>query len=114
MLEAAGIPERISADKELPSAAKHFMALDKRLLDILCCPSSKQPLLPLQSTQRERINAAISKDGLPTGAGETTRDVIQDGLITRDGKTVYRIDDGIPVLLAEEALDVRSIDSLAR
>jgi len=90
------------------------MALDKRLLDILCCPLSKQPLFPLQSAQRERINAAISHDGLPTGSGETTRDPVDDGLITRDGRTVYRIDDGIPVLLAEEAVDVRSLDGLAR
>ena len=90
------------------------MALDKRLLDILCCPTSKQPLLPLQPAQRERINAAIGTDGLPMASGDTAREMLQDGLITRDGKTVYRIDDGIPVLLAEEAIDMQRLDGLSR
>lgn len=90
------------------------MALDKRLLDILCCPVSKQPLLPLQAAQRERINAEIIKSGLRSGSGELTHQPVEDGLITRDGKTVYRIDDGIPVLLAEEAVDVAGITGVAR
>ncbi|MCB1560715.1 MAG: hypothetical protein KDI75_06435 [Xanthomonadales bacterium] len=89
------------------------MALDKRLLDILCCPSSKQPLLPLTSAQRARLNAALEGEGLPNGTGDITRTPIADGLITRDGKTVYRIDDGIPVLLIDEGIDARSIDALA-
>ncbi|MEZ5463650.1 MAG: Trm112 family protein [Lysobacteraceae bacterium] len=87
--------------------------MDKRLLDILCCPDSRQPLLPLPAAQRERINAAIASDGLRNGAGETTREALQDGLVTRDGRTVYRIVDGIPVLLADEAIDIRSIDGHA-
>jgi uncharacterized protein YbaR (Trm112 family) len=29
---------------------------------------------------------------------------LREALITRDRKTVYRVDDGIPVLLVEEAI----------
>ena len=30
-----------------------------------------------------------------------------DRLVTEDGKTAYRFEDGIPVLLAEEAVEAR-------
>ena len=34
-------------------------------------------------------------------------------LASRDGKQVYRIDDGIPVLLVEESLQAAGLDGLA-
>ena len=40
-------------------------------------------------------------------------EALREALITRDGKRIYRIDDGIPVLLPEEGLEAASIDGLA-
>ena len=34
---------------------------------------------------------------------------LREALVTRDRKTVYRIDDGIPVLLAEEGIATAQI-----
>jgi uncharacterized protein YbaR (Trm112 family) len=31
------------------------------------------------------------------------------GLITRDGRIIYRIDDGVPVMLADQAIGVQQI-----
>ena len=37
-------------------------------------------------------------------------EALREALLTRDRKTVYRVDDGIPVLLAEEAIATAQIE----
>ncbi|WP_395771880.1 Trm112 family protein [Arenimonas sp.] len=86
--------------------------MDKKLLDILCCPASKQSLLLLSSDQLDRMNAAISAGTALQLDGQPVHTALKQALITRDGKLLYRIDDGIPVLLAEEAIATTSIDGL--
>ena len=88
------------------------MPIDKRLLDILCCPTTRQPLQSLTAGQLGRVNAAQAAGELRHADGSALPGPLSEGLITRDGKTVYRIDDGIPVLLAEQALNVSGIDGL--
>ncbi len=78
--------------------------MDRRLLDILCCPSTRQPLLPLQSRELEAINRMIKTGSLRRADGSTQAEPLAEGLVTRDRKLFYRIDDGIPVLLADEAI----------
>lgn len=87
--------------------------MDRTLLDLLACPSTHQPLHRLDAAQRERVNAAIGRGELKRGDGRPESVALADALATRDGRTVYRIDDGIPVLLVEEALDTTGIDGLA-
>ena len=38
---------------------------------------------------------------------------MREALVTRDRKRVYRVDDGIPVLLAEEAIDTDQLAGFA-
>ena len=78
--------------------------MDRRLLDILCCPSTRQPLAMLQSHEIEAINRAIATGSLRRADGSTQAEPLREGLLTRDRKLFYRIDDGIPVLLADESI----------
>ncbi|URL59444.1 hypothetical protein IM816_04870 [Luteibacter flocculans] len=78
--------------------------MDKRLLDILCCPVSKRPLRPLTSAERDQLNNAIRAGSLDTVAGEKVAEPIAEGLITTDGQVVYRVEDGIPVMLPEAGI----------
>jgi uncharacterized protein YbaR (Trm112 family) len=78
--------------------------MDKRLIDILCCPVSKRPLRPLTATERDNLNSAIRAGSLDTVAGEKVAEPITEGLITTDGKLVYRVEDGIPVMLPEAGI----------
>ncbi len=80
------------------------MALDPRFLDILCCPVSKRPLLTLGKARLGALNRAIAAGGVQTVSGEALHRALDAGLITDDGKVIYRIDDGIPVLLPEEGI----------
>jgi uncharacterized protein len=78
--------------------------MDKRLIDILCCPVSKRPLRPLTATERNQVNTAIKAGGIDTVAGEKVADTLAEGLITTDGQVIYRVEDGIPVMLPESGI----------
>ena len=78
--------------------------MDKRLLDILCDPVSKIALKPLSKAQLDALNQAIRGDAIKSVGGRSIAEELKAGLISVDNKVVYRIDDGIPVLLADEAI----------
>ena len=78
--------------------------MDKRLLDILCCPVSKTPVRLLGKNELDALNAAIDQGQVDTVAGAAVHQRLDEGLITIDRKVIYRIDDGIPVMLPEEGI----------
>ena len=78
--------------------------MDRKLLDILCCPSTRQPLALLDAQALEALNRAIAAGGVKRADDSVQAEALREALLTRDRKTVYRIDDGIPVLLAEDSL----------
>lgn len=78
--------------------------MDKRLLDILCCPVSKTPVRLLGKSELEAVNGAIAQGQVDTVAGVPVKAAIGEGLITVDRKVIYRIEDGIPVMLPEEGI----------
>lgn len=78
--------------------------MDRKLLDLLVCPVTRQPLSLLDSRGLQALNDAIQTGGVVRGDGSAQADAVREALVTRDRKTVYRVDDGIPVLLAEEAV----------
>ncbi len=88
--------------------------MDRKLLDILCCPTSKQPLALLNRTELDAINQAIAAGDVQRADGGRQAEPLREGLITHDRRTVYRIDDGIPVLLADEALATQQIADFPR
>ena len=88
--------------------------MDKRLLDILCDPLSKTPLKLLSKQQLDALNQAVRARELQTIGGRQVGAEIGAGLITVDGKVVYRIDDGIPVLLADEGIGTAQLQGFPR
>lgn len=86
--------------------------MDKRLLDILCCPVSKTPVRPLTSTELGAVNKAIDAGQALNVAGTTVQTRLSEGLITVDGKVIYRVEDGIPVMLPEEGIGTTQFNDL--
>ncbi len=79
-------------------------AIDRKLLDIICCPVSKVPLVPLTAKQMAALNKEISAGTALNVDAQVVSGVLNAGLLTTDGKIIYRIEDGIPVLLPEEGI----------
>ena len=86
------------------------MAVDKRLLDILCCPATKQPVALLSAAQLAAFNRGVESRVVRCADGATVDQPLAAGLLTRDGRTVYRIDDGIPVMLVDQGVATGQIE----
>jgi len=78
--------------------------MDRKLLDILACPATRQPLAMLEARGLDVLNQSIRAGGVRRVDDSPQSDPLRDALVTRDRKRVYRIDDGIPVLLVEEGI----------
>jgi uncharacterized protein YbaR (Trm112 family) len=84
--------------------------MDKRLLDILCDPVTKSPVRPLSAGELDALARAVTAGRVNTEGGTPLKSAPSAGLITRDGRTIYRIEDDIPVMLPDEAIAVSQID----
>ena len=78
--------------------------MDRKLLDILACPATRQPLAMLEARGLHGLNEAIAAGSIVRIDGSAQSEPLREALITRDRKRVYRIEDGIPVLLVEEGI----------
>ncbi len=78
--------------------------MDRKLLDILACPATRQPLGLLEPRGLDALNRAIAAGGVQRIDGTPQAHAVHAALVTRDRKLAYRIDDGIPVLLVEEGI----------
>jgi uncharacterized protein YbaR (Trm112 family) len=86
-------------------------SMDKRLLAILCCPVSHKGLIRANPDQLRRINAAIAAGGLANDSGVVLADALHEALVTDDGKRMYPVTDGIPVLLAGESVTLDQLEN---
>ena len=78
--------------------------LDPKLLEILCCPETKEDVSLADSELIEKINDAISRGTVKNRKGATLFERIDSGLVRKDGQYLYPIRDDIPVMLMDEAI----------
>ena len=88
--------------------------MDRKLLDLLVCPATRQPLAMLDAAGLEALNRAIATGGVRRNDDGVQADALREALVTRDRKTVYRIDDGIPVLLVEDGIATAQLEGFPR
>jgi len=79
--------------------------MDGRLLEILCCPITRRPLLPLGADVLVRVNKAIAGGGVRNHGGVELQEPLTEALVTSEGDLVYPLVDGIPVLLEEACIN---------
>lgn len=84
--------------------------MDKRLLSILCCPLTHKGLSLLRADQLKRVNAAIAGGKLQNREGEALSEPLKEALVTDDGKLLYPVRDGIPVLLEGECVSMEQLN----
>ena len=77
------------------------MPISEQLLEILRCPATKAPLRPLSEEEIAALNARIGGEEVTYQDGSAVDKPLEEGLITEDGATIYRIDENIPVMLIE-------------
>ncbi len=78
--------------------------MDKKLLSILCCPVTHKGLSLARAELLKSLNAAIDAGKLVNRDGEVIAGKLTEALVTDDGKTLYPVNEGIPVLLEGESV----------
>ncbi len=83
--------------------------MDKRLLTILRCPVTHKGLSLAKRDTLERVNQAIEKGGLVNRDGAALDASLKEALVTDDGKLLYPVNDGIPVLLEGQSVALEQL-----
>ena len=83
--------------------------MDKKLLTILCCPVTHKGLNLARADVLSAVNAAIDAGDLTNRDGQLLDQALTEALLTDDGKLLYPVQDGIPVLLEGEAIVMESV-----
>ena len=77
---------------------------DYKLLDILCCPETRERLAVADNALLDLLNGAVAAGTLKNAAGEKISEPLTEALVNESGSRAYVVRDGIPVLLADEAV----------
>jgi uncharacterized protein YbaR (Trm112 family) len=83
--------------------------MDKRLLTILRCPVTYMELSLARSTTLKEVNAAIDAGKLSNRDGRVLDRRLDEALISDDGKVMYPVANGIPVLLEGESINMEQL-----
>ena len=83
--------------------------IDKELLDILACPETKEPVHLADTGLIEKLNALIEQGQVSNRRGQKLEKKVDGGLIREDGAFLYPVEDGIPIMLIDEAIPIREL-----
>ena len=83
--------------------------MDKRLLAILRCPVTHKELSLARSAVLKEVNSAIKAGTLSNRDGRVLDAQLAEALVTDDGKVLYPVADGIPVLLEGESVNMEQL-----
>jgi uncharacterized protein YbaR (Trm112 family) len=78
--------------------------VDSKLLEILCCPETKQDLSLASDDVINRLNAKIRAGQVKNRGDQAVKDPVDAGLVREDGKYLYPIREDIPIMLIDEAI----------
>jgi uncharacterized protein len=76
------------------------------LVEILVCPETRQPVALAAPPVLEAVNARIRSGALRNRGGQPVVQELAEALVREDGHVLYPVDDGIPVMLIEESIEL--------
>jgi uncharacterized protein YbaR (Trm112 family) len=83
--------------------------MDKELLDMLCCPETKQDVSVAEASLIETLNRKIETGALQNRGGEILKEKLDSGLIRADRKYLYPVREDIPIMLIDEAIPLAGL-----
>jgi len=84
--------------------------LDRKLLDFICCPVTRSPLELLPERELTQLNELIASKRIRNREDTVIETPLTEALVTRSGKLIYPIRDGVPLLLEEEGMALQQLE----
>jgi len=81
-------------------------SVSPELLEILVCPETRQPVAPAPRELLASVNEKIRAGTLRNRGGQPVAQELRDALVRDDQRVLYPVDDGIPVMLIEESIEL--------
>lgn len=78
--------------------------MDPEMLSLLCTPDTREPLVEASEEVLAKVNAEIEKGSVKNVGGAVVFEALEEALVSQDGKKLYPVKNGIPVLLMDEAI----------
>ncbi len=82
------------------------MPLADDLLNILCCPETREDIRPMTDKEIEALNRWIRSGGQRYRDGSPIELPVTEALVTVDGSRCYLVLDDIPVMLIDKIIDL--------
>ena len=83
--------------------------VDQELLDMLCCPETKEDVSLADGGIIETLNRKVEAGLIKNRGGEIVKEKMDSGLIRADRKFLYPIREDIPIMLIDEAIPLEGL-----
>ena len=87
------------------------MPIDPKLLEILCCPASKQPLNQLSAKDLSFVNEQIEQGIVLNASNEKLTKHLEEALITANRQRIFRVESSIPIMIENQCIPTDQFDN---
>lgn len=107
IVQAHPWPGQLGSSRACPYPVASRKRMNSELLAIIRCPETRQTLAVADAALIVWLNAQVAAGALRNTAGRQITTQFDAGLVRADGRVVYPVCNGVPVLRVDEAILLR-------
>ncbi len=92
--------------RSIPTSQNTNTPVNPALVALLRCPETLRPVRVVTPAELAGFNARIAGGTLAARSGKARSTPLENALLREDGRLLFPVESGIPIMLLEEALVV--------